>query len=90
MAPQRGFPACSREVPWSDNLTDYDREHLTLYVRLLDATQAGMPDAEICRALLGWDMSADPDGAAQALQSHLRRAQWMTEHGYRKLLPGSD
>jgi hypothetical protein len=36
--------------------------------------------------VLGIDPANEPARAKQALDSHLRRAHWMTEHGYRHLL----
>ena len=32
------------------------------------------------------DAEREPDRARHALDSHLARAKWMTEHGYRHLL----
>jgi hypothetical protein len=74
------------EVPWSDGLTDYDRNHFVVYLRLLDACAAGASDAEMSRIVLGIDPTKEPARAKSALESHLRRARWMTEHGYRHLL----
>jgi hypothetical protein len=74
------------EVPWSDGLTDYDRIHFVVYLRLLDACAAGASDAEMSRIVLGIDSIKEPERAKSALDSHLRRARWMTEHGYRHLL----
>jgi len=37
MAPQRGFPTISQDVPRSDQITDNDRAHFDLNFRLLDA-----------------------------------------------------
>lgn len=74
------------EVPWSDGLTDYDRKHFVVYLRLLDACTAGASDAEMSRIVLGIDPTKEPERAKFMLDSHLRRARWMTEHGYRHLL----
>jgi hypothetical protein len=74
------------EVPWSDGLTDYDRKHFVVYLRLLDACAAGASDAEMSRIVLGIDPTKEPARAKSILDSHLRRARWMTEHGYRHLL----
>ena len=73
------------DVPWSEDITDYDRDHLGLYMRLLDASGDGASDEEMCRVLLGIDSSREPERAKSVLASHLRRARWMTEHGYRQL-----
>jgi hypothetical protein len=74
------------EVPWSDGLTDYDRAHFVVYLRLLDACAAGASDSEMSRIVLGIDPNKEPVHAKSVLDSHLRRARWMTEHGYRHLL----
>ncbi len=74
------------EVPWSDGLTDYDRKHFVVYIRLLDACTAGASDAEMSSIVLGIDPVKEPARAKSVLDSHLRRARWMTEHGYRHLL----
>lgn len=74
------------DAPWSDGLTDYDREHFVVYLRLLDASAEGAKDDEMCRIVLGIDPEKEPDRAKRALESHLRRARWMTENGYRHLL----
>jgi hypothetical protein len=73
------------EVPWSDHVTDYDREHFITYLRLLDGVILGASEDELCRAILGLDPCATK--AKQTLKSHLGRARWMAETGYRDLLP---
>lgn len=79
-------PPIANEVPWSDQVTAYDREHFTVYLRLLDATTDGASAEEMSRIVLGIDPANEPARAKLALDSHLRRARWMTEHGYRHLL----
>jgi hypothetical protein len=72
--------------PASPELTDYDREHLAIYLRLLDAAEAGADWREVARVVLGLHPDVDPSGARSAHDSHLARARWMTEQGYRQLL----
>ena len=73
-------------APSEPHLTDYDRAHLTTYLRLLDAA-ADNPDWEEAASLiLGMDAKSQPDRARRAYDSHLARAQWMTSAGYRNLL----
>ena len=74
------------EVPWSDGLTDYDHTHLSIYARLLDAEADGAAQNEIARIVLAIDPATEPDRARRCLASHLTRARWMSEHGYRHLL----
>ena len=79
-------PLIANEVPWSDQVTTYDREHFTVYLRLLDAMADGASAEEMSRIVLGIDSTNEPVRAKQVLDSHLRRARWMTEHGYRHLM----
>ncbi len=74
------------DVPWSEDITDYDNAHLILYVRLLDACAAGATDEEMVRVLFGIDPTREPGRARRTLESHLRRARWMTEEGYKLFL----
>lgn len=73
------------EAPGGDLLTDYDRDHLKLYLRLLDAEADGADWQEAVSVLFGIDPGAEPDRARRVHDSHLARAHWMTEHGYRIL-----
>ncbi|MGI8840616.1 MAG: DNA -binding domain-containing protein [Caulobacteraceae bacterium] len=73
-------------APSEARLTDYDREHLTTYLRLLDAAEEDAPWDEVARLVLGIDASRQPDRASRAHESHLARARWLTDHGYRDLL----
>ncbi|WP_299739457.1 DUF2285 domain-containing protein [uncultured Roseobacter sp.] len=72
--------------PSSDTITDYDRSHLPLYARLLDAEADGATLAEIAHILFGIDADDEPERARCIHESHLDRAHWMTRHGYRSLL----
>ena len=86
MAPQNDFPAFKDEVPCSDQVTDYDRQHFKLYIRLLDGVASGATYAELSYLIFGIDASHDSDRAQRVVESHLKRAEWMTQHGYRRLL----
>jgi hypothetical protein len=72
--------------PASDRLTDYDEDHLALYIRLLDAAAEGADWREAVQILFGLDPDGDPDRARMVHDSHLARARWMTTTGYRELL----
>ncbi|WP_035103139.1 DUF2285 domain-containing protein [Devosia sp. LC5] len=76
-------------APAGETLTDYDRSHIRLYARLLDATADGANWREIVEVLFGIDPRLEPDRARQVHASHLTRARWMTETGYRHLLNSS-
>jgi hypothetical protein len=72
--------------PDSPVLTDYDREHMKEYMRVLDAAADGADWREAVAVIFGVDPAAEPERARCVHDSHLARASWMTEHGYRQLL----
>jgi hypothetical protein len=82
-------PPVADQAPDADLLTGYDQEHLVTYLRLLDAEADGADWAEVAQIVLHIDPSREPERARRAWESHLARAQWMTEHGYKHLLKGS-
>ncbi|HXQ45977.1 MAG TPA: DUF2285 domain-containing protein [Caulobacteraceae bacterium] len=73
-------------APTLAQVTDYDRAHLTTYLRLLDAASEGATWEEVARIVLELDPVLEPDRARRAHETHLARARWLTEHGYRALL----
>jgi hypothetical protein len=73
-------------VPIDSVLTDYDRLHLITYLRLLDAAAEGADWQEVVRIVLRIDPAENPGRAHRVWESHLARARWMTESGYRHLL----
>jgi hypothetical protein len=76
----------ANEAPVADVLTAYDQEHLVTYLRLLEAETDGADWKEVARAVLHLDPDREPARARRSWESHLSRAHWMTEHGYRHLL----
>lgn len=74
------------EPPSDNQLTAYDREHIKLYLRLLDASRDGADWREAVEVLFGLDPSADPQRCRRLHDTHLARARWMTEYGYRDLV----
>ena len=76
-------------APDEPRLTDYDRAHLTTYIRLLDAAAQSAGWEEAASLILGMNAKSEPDRARRAYDSHLARAQWMTSAGYRDLLQSS-
>ena len=81
-------PDIANVAPTEPALTGYDQEHLVTYLRLLDADTEGADWREVARVVLHIDPDREPDRARHAFDSHLARAKWMTEHGYRDLLRG--
>jgi hypothetical protein len=75
-------------APSDPALTLYDEEHLVTYLRLLDADTEGADWKEVARIVLHIDPDRETARARNAFDSHLARAKWMTEQGYRHLLRG--
>jgi hypothetical protein len=75
-------------APTDPALTVYDEQHVVTYMRLLAAESEGADWREVARVVLHLDPDREPDRARDAFESHLARAKWMTEHGYRHLLRG--
>lgn len=73
-------------APQGDALTVYDCANVKLYMRLLDAETSGATLAEMAQVLFDIDAEAEPDRARDVVETHLARARWMTEIGYRLLL----
>ena len=79
-------PSFLDEPPVSQSLTDYDREHMALYLRLLDSARDGAAWEEAVQILFGLDPAHDPRRCRHVHDTHLARARWMTQSGYRQLL----
>lgn len=85
----RSAPQFLDEPPPGQGLTPYDREHMTLYLRLLDAARDGADWREAVRILFGLDPELDPRRCRLIHDSHLARARWMSDRGYRNLVRDS-
>jgi len=72
--------------PISTRLTRYDERHLVTYLRLLDAAEEGADWREVVSIVFGLDPAQDPERARIVHDTHLARARWMTQAGYRDLL----
>ena len=81
-------PDVSDTAPSDLALTVYDEEHFITYLRLLDADADGADWRQVARIVLHLDPEREPGRARRPFDSHLSRAKWMTEHGYRHLLRG--
>lgn len=73
-------------APSVEQLTEYDRSHIKLYMRLLDAAADGADWREAVEILFGIDPVREQDRARHVHDSHLARARWMTHTGYKHLL----
>jgi hypothetical protein len=72
--------------PESAQLTAYDESHFATYLRLLDADEEDADWQEAVRTIFGLDPDREPERARIVYDSHLARARWMTQAGYRNLL----
>ena len=60
--------------PDGDKLTAYDEQHLSTYLRLLDAADEGADWREAVRIIFGLDPIDEPQRALIVYDSHLARA----------------
>jgi hypothetical protein len=79
-------PDVADVAPTASVLTCYDERHLVTYLRLLGAAAEGAIGKRSPASRCALIRSASPDRAQRAWETHLARARWMTEHGYRHLL----
>jgi hypothetical protein len=73
-------------APTEEALTAYDDEHISTYLRMLDAEAENADWREVARVVLHIDPEREPERARRAYDSHLARAKWMSSKGYRHLL----
>ncbi|MBI0530297.1 DNA -binding domain-containing protein [Sphingomonas sp. TX0522] len=79
-------PAFNDEPPSGNSVTAYDEGHLVTYLRILDAAAEHADWREVVQLLFGLDPQREPDRSKKVYDSHLARARWMTECGYRELV----
>jgi hypothetical protein len=68
--------------PWTQNVSEYDRYHLTLFAILLDAEAEGVCPQDMARYIFRIDPAKEPRRAARVVQSHLARAHWLRQNGF--------
>lgn len=81
-------PPVADSAPTDTVLTGYDEQHKITYLRLLDADAEHADWREVARIVLHIDPDKEPERAHRAWETHLARARWMTEQGYKFLLRG--
>lgn len=79
-------PTFKDSPPLTERVNAYDEAHLATYLRLLDAAEEGADWREVVKIVFDLDVATDPERAKRIHDSHLARARWMTENGYRHLL----
>lgn len=72
--------------PHTERVNAYDEQHLAVYLRLLMAEEEGADWREVVQVIFGLDAAQEPTRAKVVHESHLARARWMTEAGFRHLL----
>ena len=72
--------------PATERVNAYDERHLATYVRLLMAEEEGADWREVVQVLFGVEPAQEPERAKIVHDSHLARARWMSQTGYRHLL----
>lgn len=82
MPPLNVTKACA---PVSDRITDYDRAHIAVYVRLIDADRAGAIWEEAAKVIFGKAAAREPERLRVQHETHLARARWLMEKGYLQL-----
>jgi hypothetical protein len=82
-------PSVSDIAPEDSVLTGYDELHLITYLRLLDAEAEGTDWQEVAKIVLNIDPAQEYDRAKRAWESHIARAKWIAQSGYRHLLRSS-
>ncbi|WP_353842255.1 hypothetical protein [Mesorhizobium sp.] len=73
------------EVPWSDSITVYDKENITIYLQILDFCADEASIEEMAERILGIDPALEPVRARNAVRSHIDRANWMVTTGSKYL-----
>jgi hypothetical protein len=79
-------PPFDDHPPLTERVNAYDERHFVTYLRLLDAQRDGADWREAVAVIFGLDPEREPQRARAVHDSHLARARWMTETGYRQLL----
>jgi hypothetical protein len=83
-------PKIADEAPTAPELTDYDYELLICYLRLLDTEAEGADWREVAHVVLKADPDREYTRAKRMYDTHLARAHWMMDQGYRHLLAEAD
>lgn len=84
-ATSKDLPLAER-APGAKSLTPYDEAHLVTYLRLLDANAGGERTDAMAQIILDANPTLTERQARRAVTSHLKRAQWISEEGYRDFL----
>ncbi len=81
-------PQIADAAPSDEHVTNYDRVHFIIYLRMLDAAKDGAAWEEVSSIVLGIDPLREPARAKRAHDTHLARARWLAKKGYKDFLAG--
>ena len=73
-------------APTGDAITAYDERHFVTYLRLLDAKAEDADWKEVARIVLHRDPVAEESRTHRCWHSHLKRAQWLSQQGFKRIL----
>jgi len=74
-------------APTANEVTPYDQQHLSLYMDLIEAIDAGALIDELCIEVLHIDPKQNRDRAVKCLESHILRARWCARQGLKGIVP---
>ncbi|MER9793905.1 hypothetical protein [Mesorhizobium sp. M0213] len=81
-------PDIMDEVPWSNSITSYDRQHRNISPRIPDACAYNASVEEMADRILGIDPILELVRARKIVRSHINRANWMMTTGSKHLFGG--
>lgn len=77
-------------APTGPVVTSYDERHRATYWRLLDAARVDSDWREVVTIVFGIDAAIEAERAWSVYETHLVRARWLSETGYRHYLRQPD
>lgn len=80
------IPSFDDQPPLTERVNSYDERHFVTYLRMLDAAKEEADWREVVSIVFGIDPAREPERSRTVYDSHMARAQWMTETGYLHLL----
>jgi hypothetical protein len=66
--------------PWSDMVTEYDKQNIGLFYRLMYDESEGASETDIARDVFGMDIWFQSQKTRLIVRSHMRRAHWLAEN----------
>ncbi len=85
---RRATTQLRKSAPKVRRITSYDEAHFVTYLRLLDAQAHSAAESAMIAIIRDVAPTMTRDDARLSLQSHLTRALWLSDAGYRDRLGG--